>query len=210
MSAQLAAGPVSRRRPWSLLILVLIFALPPLLGWLYFLNPEWLPGGQKNHGVLVQPARSIQPLSLETVDGERFDWGELEGKWSIVLVAREACGDACIERLIQVRQLRRALAADRQRVERILIMDRAASPPSLSGLEGTRLLLVPPAFGANAAALFDVPGIPGGETTYLIDPTGGLMMAHDKSIPLKKMLEDLQTLLKASQNWARGGQYGHR
>ena len=205
-----AVTPSSRRVPWSLLALVLLFALPPFLGWLYFLNPEWLPQGQRNHGTLIQPARSVHSLAVSDAGGAPFDWAALEGRWSIVLVAGEACGDACIERLIQVRQLRRALGADRQRVERLLIMNDDAVRPALSGLDGTRLLLAGPDARPAMTTLFDVEGAVAGGTTFLVDPTGGVMMAYDPSITLKQMLEDLQTLLKASQNWARGGQYGHR
>ena len=210
MTAHSAATPPARRVPWSLWVLVLIFALPPLLGWLYFLNPEWLPEGQVNHGTLIQPPRPVHALAVSDANGAPFDWSALEDKWSIVLVGGTACGDACIERLIQVRQLRRALGADRQRLERLLIMNDDAATPSLAGLEGTRLLRVAPADRRELAALFHVPGGVAGETTFLVDPRGGVMMAHDPSVTSKQMLEDLQTLLKASQNWARGGQYGHR
>jgi hypothetical protein len=208
--SELAARTHAPRRMAPLVLLVAVFALPPLLGWLYFLNPEWLPQARKNHGVLIQPARPVEGLTVRTADGSPFDWKALDGNWAILLPQSGRCDDACLERLVQVRQVRRALGADRQRVERVLIMEAGAPLPSLAGLEGTRLLLVPAEARDGLAGLFAVPGGADPGTTFLVDPAGGLMMAHAPNLPPKQMLEDLQLLLKASQNWARGGQYGHR
>ena len=207
---EIAARPASQRRIWPLVILALLFALPPLFGWLFFLNPEWLPQARKNHGVLIQPARPVEALPVRTADGAPFDWKSLDGNWTILLPQSGPCDDACLERLVQVRQMRRALGADRQRVERVLLMEAGLPLPSLAGLEGTRLLLVAPEAEGGLAGLFTTPGGGAPGTTFLVDPAGGVMMAHAPSIPPKQMLEDLQLLLKASQNWARGGQYGHR
>jgi hypothetical protein len=204
------ATQVPARPLWPLWLLVLLFALPPLLGWLFFLNPEWLPQERRNNGLLLQPARSIASLALTTADGNPFHWEELKGKWSIVAINGYRCDSTCQQRQIRIRQLRRALGANRQRVERLLILRSPEELPSLDGLEGTRLLLADFAADSALQEIFQAPGQTPESATYLIDPLGTVMMAHADSTPPKLMLEDLETLLKASQNWVKGAQYGHQ
>ena len=113
----------ARRNRFILLALVVVFALPPLLGWLFVMNPQWLPGGTVNNGTLVHPPRAVSGLSL--LDSERekpFDWSELRDRWAFVAINRGDCGEQCIERLIHLRQLRRALGAESRRVARTLIL----------------------------------------------------------------------------------------
>jgi hypothetical protein len=46
---------------------------------------------------------------------------------------------------------------------------------------------------------------------FLIDPRGDLMMIHNTAIiSAKQILQDLEKLLKVSQSWVKGGQYGHK
>jgi len=58
--------------------------------------------------------------------------------------------------------------------------------------------------------LFDVTRAAAPDNSYLIDPRGYLIMKHPSSLPPKKILQDLEKLLKASQSWVKGAQYGHK
>lgn len=195
-------------------LLIALFALPTIAAWLFYFNPQWLPQGRTNHGALVDPPRAVQPFTLHTRDGDNFDWSPLQDQWTLTVVAEGRCDEQCIEQLIKVRQIRRALGANQQRTERLLILlpDEAGNlqPPSLDGLEGTRLAIAATTDKKAVQELFDVQQVAPNQSIFLIDPRVELMMAHDMSqITSKQILQDLETLLTASQNWAKGGQYGH-
>ena len=203
-----------QRNMRQLWILIAVFALPLVAGWLLYFNPHWLPQARSNHGTLIDPPIGMQSLRLQTPEMDSFDWNVLLGQWTLAVLVEGACQGSCIEQLIKMRQIRRALGADRQRIERLLILlpdaDGNFTSPSLDGLEGTRLVIstaagkpvVQKAF-ATARNAFD-------KSFFVIDPRVELMMVHDMAqITSKQVLQDLEKLLKASKNWVKGGQYGH-
>lgn len=199
---------------WQLWMLVLLFALPAIAAWFFYFNPQWLPQGRTNHGELIDPPRAVGSLALQTAESGVFDWGPLKDQWTMTVVAQGRCDEKCIEQLIQVRQIRRAMAANRQRIERLLILIPDASGnlelPSLQGLEGTHLALAASTDGPEILELFAAKAATLDNSLFLIDPMVELMMVHDMSnIKSKQVLHDLEVLLKASQNWTKGGQYGH-
>ncbi len=193
-----------------LVILVLVFALPPLASWVLYLNPQWLPAGRSNQGVLLEPPRSVDGLRLITPQGEQLAWADFNDKWTLVVIGRGECTGDCMERLFQVRQIRRALGGQRQRVERLLILlPQAGRPtpviPSLEGHEGTRVGVVQLADVDGVEALFDVREQAPDHAIFVIDPQRMLMMVHDTDVMTsKQILKDLEKLLKASQNWVTG------
>jgi cytochrome oxidase Cu insertion factor (SCO1/SenC/PrrC family) len=209
-------GTTSKPRSLTTLwLLITLFALPPALAWLFYANPQWLPAARNNQGTLIDPPRSVQSLRLSTVDGGLFDWRTLQGQWTLALFSEGGCDAACIEALIEVRQIRRATGANRQRIERLLILlpDRHGDLrlPNLAGLEGTLLAISEPEQKATLLERFPVDLSSQTISLYLIDPRGELMMSHDTSrIPAKQILQDLNKLLNVSQSWVKGGQYGHR
>ncbi|MEN8213400.1 MAG: hypothetical protein ABFR19_03470 [Pseudomonadota bacterium] len=206
---------IRNRNMWQLWLLVLLFALPAVAAWMFYYNPQWLPQARSNHGALITPPRAMDPLMLQSPQGEGFDWGRFDEMWTMTVVAEGGCDEPCIEKLIKIRQIRRAMAANRQRVERLLILLPDASgnlePPSLDGLEGTRVAIAESADKQEILELFAAGPATIDNAIFLIDPMVDLMMVHDMSqITSKQILQDLETLLKASQSWVKGGQYGHK
>ena len=199
----------------QLWLLIALFALPPIAAWLFYLNPQWLPAGRTNNGRLIEPPRAVQQLALQTPEGDSFDWHFLEGQWTLTLLAEGQCDSGCMQRLIEMRQIRRALAANSQRVERLLILvpddSGRMEVPTLGGLAGTLVALASADDRQEVMDLFAVPETELDQTLYIIDPRIDLMMADDLShITSKQVLQDLEKLLKASQSWVKGGQYGHQ
>jgi len=204
----------SRFKLLPLALLTLLFALPPLLGWIYFLNPQLLPAGRGNQGTLVDAPRSILELPLGSGNGESFDWTAMKGKWVLVTLTRGSCEKSCQEQLIQQRQIRLALGANRQRVARLLVVlaeQQNQSPIRLpDGLNGTFIAFANDINDVQLKELFDATRATAPDNSYLIDPRGYLMMKHSSSLPPKAILQDLEKLLKASQSWVKGAQYGHK
>ncbi|MBV2090055.1 MAG: hypothetical protein KUF72_04140 [Candidatus Thiodiazotropha sp. (ex Ctena orbiculata)] len=214
MNSLAQQSPASRNLT-SLWILVAITALPLIAAWLFFLNPQWLPSGRTHHGVLIDPPRAVAPLDLKTADQMRFDWQTLEGMWTLLVISERSCDAACLETLIKVRQIRRATAANRQRIARGLIIlpgsDGSLQTPSLDGLEGTHLLIADDGQQSAIRTLFPEAEFEDSVPIFIVDPRGDLMMRYDTpQVTSKQILKDLERLLKASQTWSQGGQYGHQ
>ena len=196
----------------TLLLLVLLFALPPLAGWLFYANPQWLPERQKNHGILISPPRSLADLPLQDGQETPFDWNSLKGHWTLVYHNRGSCGTPCQAQLERLRQIRRALGAERLHIERLLIQERTnrdSTPGDTQFTAGIKVLYLDASQRQQFERLFALPDGSGNPSTYLIDPNGMLMMAHGKGQPAKEILQDLELLLKASRNWLKGVNDGY-
>lgn len=186
-----------------------------MAAWLFYFNPQWLPEARNNHGRLIEPPRPVGSLRLLTPAGTPFDWQTLQDHWTLTLVREGGCDAACIEVLIKARQIQRAAGANRRQIDRLLILlaDRQGllAPPNLAGLEGTVLAIADSDQRQALLTIFPADLSAQAIPLFLIDPRLDLMMTHDTSIiPAKQILQDLERLLKVSQSWVKGGQYGHQ
>ncbi|HUK05117.1 MAG TPA: cytochrome C oxidase subunit I [Burkholderiales bacterium] len=169
----------------KLALLGAFFALPVAAGWLIW----WLdlaPGTPGNYGTLLQP----QPVALP-------DAGGLKGKWVLVQFDGGACAAACERKLYFMRQVRRAQGREMDRVARLWLLTDSVqpSPALLQAFEGT---VIAPRGGIDAAnGAFPAEGSVT-DQIYLVDPLGNLMMRFPKDPDPKRVIQDLQRLLRAS------------
>jgi len=209
-----AAGGGKKRSTTSLWVMVAVFAAPVIAAWFFYLNPEYLPSGRTNKGELIEPVVAVpRDLGLFTPDRAELDRSRLAGKWTLVYLAGGECDDACMEHLIAIRQIRLALGESQMSVERLLIMtDPNAAPIAarLGGeLDGMLVALTDAPSGARLLDLLgEGPAALG--RVYILDPMGNLMMRYAPEAPAKDTLKDMERLLKASKNWIKGAQYGHK
>lgn len=193
-------------------IMVAIFAAPVVAAWFYYFNPEYLPAARSNRGELMSP---VVPLpagpGLLVPGGGELDRGHLEGRWTLVLPAPAQCDEACVARLADLRQIRLALGESGMSVERLLVMP-VAGAAQASALQdafpGMRVALAEPAYAQRLTGALGGPGALG--RVHILDPLGSLMMRYAPDAPAKDTLKDMERLLKASKNWIKGAQYGHR
>ena len=95
-----------------------------------------------------------------------------------------------------MRQVRRALGREMQRVERLWILTDGAAPRAelLAAIEGTHLA----PGGAALAAQFPAERS-AADHIFLVDPLGNLMMRFPREPDPSRMIQDLKRLLKYSQ-----------
>lgn len=208
------ANEPKTRSTAPLWIMVAIFAAPVIAAWFFYLNPEYLPSGRTNKGELISPVVPLPAeLGLFTPEGADLDRSALEGKWTLVYLAGGECPDACLERLIAIRQIRLALGESQLSVERLLIVTDpdASTLASESGtkLEGMHVARTDAAGGVRFLDLLGE-GAAALDRIYILDPMGNLMMRYAQDAPAKDTLKDMERLLKASKNWIKGAQYGHK
>jgi cytochrome oxidase Cu insertion factor (SCO1/SenC/PrrC family) len=184
--------------------LVVVTGLPFLLALYLFLNPEMLEVfGTKNHGQLVQPARDLPALQLQTLDGRGLDLDSLKGEWTLLMVGDGECAAPCQQNLYYLRQIRRAMGENRTRVQRLMVLADGKPGPDLQDtlqpFEGTRVVVGPDAARKQLLALLRVDRQPLAGRIYIVDPQAKLILAYPPNPKWKDVLEDLEHLLKVVQ-----------
>jgi hypothetical protein len=198
-----------RRQRRMLIGLALLFFAPlGLAFFLYYGHGGWLPGGRVNAGELVNPARPLPALALPLWGPGDTDPNFLKGKWTFLQVAQGACGQQCLTRLYDTRQVRLALDRDMNRVQRVFVAEADCCDAQLLHEQHPDLITL--RGGARAAALLALLQGEASSTpamgsrpaeaprVYLIDPLGNLMMSYGAGVKAKGMLEDMKRLLRLS------------
>ena len=167
----------------TLWLIFLVCAAPIVLGTLAY-RYHWGTPATANYGELV-PAR---PLS-----GAAFK--PLRGKWVLVTFDPAACPAECEKKLYVVRQVRRALGADAERIERLWVVTDSGKPRAdvLAAIEGSQVQPVHEAGEMSAFAGNPLRHI------YVVDPLGNLMMRYPEDPDPGKIIKDLERLLKVSR-----------
>lgn len=191
----------------KMLFLLLMCAAPVIASYLtYFvIRPE----GRSNYSALVDPARPMPAgLRLTDLQGRPVDAASLQGQWLLVVVGDAACDAACERRLYLQRQLREMTGRERERIDKLwLVLDDASPAPALqAALEAapaTRVLRAPRA--DVAAWLRPAEGQALESHLYVVDPMGQWMMRAPAEPEPRKLLRDVERLLRASASWDRAG-----
>jgi hypothetical protein len=191
---------------FELWMLMAVFGIPMLIGWMLYLNPGWLPEGRKNLGELVDPQRHWpDELVLQTTEGKSFGKANLLDFWTLVWVGSSECGDACIEGAYQMRQLRKALADNASRVQRLLVLRAPAKGIEKlpEAFEGTEVVILNDAQWAEVQPLLFAESNDAEGHRYVMDPLQNLMMHYTPEQSLEEWLKDMTHLLKVNR-WGPG------
>jgi hypothetical protein len=190
--------------------MVVIFALPAAAAWFFYLNPDLLPTKRVNRGELIEPVRPWPAgLALTRPDGSVLDASTFSDRWTLVVPTRTPCGSDCERRLVDVRQIRLALGESRYVVERLAVVVGEGQVALGEPFAGTQVARAGADLEPHLQAFFG-PGPDIWDRIFVVDPFGNLMMRYAADAPPKDVLKDMERLLKASKNWIKGAQYGHR
>lgn len=180
----------------TLLLVALAFLGPMAVAMaLYFTGFQWRPQGTTQHGILFQPARSLPDLPM-TLLGAKGGSASLAGKWTLVYIGPGDCAAECRQALVEMRQVRRALGRDMDRVQRLYLVTAGSVDRDFLATEhpGIGLAQGEPA----ATGLLQVVGAVQPGDIFLADPLGNLVMRYPAGTSMKGMHQDLQRLLKIS------------
>ena len=173
-------------------LLALLFAAPIAAS---FIAWRFMPARPTaNYGELVAPV-PVTTQPLESPAGVRFEVASLRGRWVLVASDSGACPDACRDKLAMLRQVRLALGRNASRVERLFVVDDLRVPDAglLAQHAGLRVALTPRGLALPPGAGNDRAHV------YLVDPHGNVMMRWPAAADARRMMKDLERLLKASQ-----------
>lgn len=199
MSSSIAANTAQRRSRLQLILIAMLFAAPVITAWVawQFATSEGV-GSTTNAGVLIQPARPLEPVALADGAGQPLPETPFRIRWSYVQFAPSGCDASCLERLHLTRQVRISVNKDMSRVQRVLVVRELPAGLDRLRAEHPDLLIAV----ATADAWRDLLGqfaMAPDSAFYLVDPLGNLMMHYPAEVPAKGVLKDLRKLLKASQ-----------
>ena len=200
-----SGAPNRAKSRLTLLFVFGLFAMPVVIAWLaFFAFPDWRPEGTTNHGELIQPPRSLHFAPLATVEEGGLEEGFLQGKWTYVLWVGDECGEACLEQLMRMHQVRLAQGKNIDRVQRLLLVEGMESPalrelqahyPGMKiahgGATEMRGLLQEFRLAQDEDVLT-------GGYLYLVDPMGNLMMRYRADAEPRGIVKDLERLLRIS------------
>lgn len=173
----------------TLIGLTCLFLLPLVVAWLMYIGViDYHPGETRNHGTLVNP-----PVTADFP--EAFNRRDLAGHWMLLYPLHPDCAEPCRSDIAGLRQVRRALGRDAERLRTVLVSDANADDAWLRELSeiDTRASLVIDASGSLRAQL---DAIEGGRGTYMIDPLGNIMMHYRPGTDANELRLDLERLLK--------------
>ncbi|HZZ94046.1 MAG TPA: hypothetical protein VFE23_15915 [Usitatibacter sp.] len=152
------------------------------------------PRPTANYGELLLPPDSITGAAFTTAGGEPFRFRSLEGRWILLAADRGACDPACRSKLVAIRQVHLALGREAERVATVTVVADGVPPaPSLAADFPAMVFALPADPPAARAAVTDASHI------YLVDPHGNVMMRWPARPEYKRMKDDLDRLLRASQ-----------
>lgn len=189
----------------NMLLVLAVFALPVVVATLMYVT-GWKPSVTGNHGELIQPARFIEELSMQSMDGKPVKFSELHGKWTMVYFDSASCTEECMKQLYVMRQTHIAQGKDQDRIQRIFILTDTKAVDSLkTKLTEYSDMFVWTGDKSVLAKLTQDFGIDAQETTvqqniYLVDPMGNVMMRYSPKIDPAGIRKDLVRLLKYSSD----------
>ncbi len=196
----------TRSGRWKMLAVLAVCAAPVIAS--YFTYYVVRPEGRRNFGELVEPQRELPAITAITLEGQPVPLPSLKGQWLLVSVSSGQCGTACENHLYLQRQLREVLGKDKERLDRVwLIDDMAPVPEALQpALRDATVLRVD---GHQLQQwLAPAPGHALADHLYVVDPMGHWMMRFPAGLDREsaaKAKRDLERLMRASAGWDEAG-----
>jgi hypothetical protein len=209
-----AAVRRTARGRWLMIVVLLVCAAPVVAS--YFAYFVVRPQARSNYGELILPTRPM-PASLPLVDlaGAAVAPLSLRGQWLVVVVAGAACDARCERHLWLQRQLHETLGAEKDRVDKLWLIDDAAAPrrktlDAIAAADNARAPFAPARVlrssrAALAAWLAPAPGHALEDHLYIVDPRGDWMMRVPVDPDPARLKRDMDRLLRASAGWDRPG-----
>jgi len=183
------------KRSTTVVWLILALCVAPVVA-SYLAYYVWRPTGHVNYGELVKPRR-LPDAGLSLADGSPFRWERLKGKWILMAADSGRCDGHCYEKLVYLRQIRLAQGKEMDRIGRVwlVIDDIRPKRAVVARFAGTTIIR---AAGSELIRSFPWQSSIA-DDIYLIDPLGNLMMRYPRRADPRRIVKDIERLLKISR-----------
>jgi len=182
-----------------LLAITGLFFLPVVAALVWYIWAPSLAPPPSTHGTLVDPARALQPFRIERSGQAPYTLDDLRGRWVLLNVIGEDCGESCIKRVHDTRQIRLALDKDTNRVRRVALAPQGRATPGLASILDRHPELTVLASGPDGPLAGQLPGGSPVGAVFIIDPHGNVVLRYAPDMAADGILDDLQKLLKLSR-----------
>jgi hypothetical protein len=204
------SGAVARRTAkgrLQMLVVLLVCAAPVVAA--YFTYFVVRPQSRTNYGALIEPPVAMpDALMLSTLSGQPVAAGSLKRQWLLVVVSGAQCDARCERALWLQRQLHETLGAEKDRVDKVWLIDDAGQPRAET-LAAIKSGAPPTVLRASGLALerwlAPEPGHALQDHLYIVDPMGDWMMRMPAEPEPASVKRDVQKLLRASAGWDQPG-----
>ena len=146
-----------------------------------------------NNGALLEPIVNLVDTLPES---ELADIAP--GKWRLVYMNEASCDETCREALYTIRQSRKMLGREMERVERIFLHGDSAPDTLFISQEHAGLITLQDSELAQVLGNKRPDALPAGGY-FLVDPIGNLVLYFEPGMNPKDMVGDIKRLLKISQ-----------
>ncbi len=186
-------------------ILIALCALPYIAGTLYYQYRETLPAvGQANYGQLVQPVREITDIQFTLLSGDEADFLKYRKKWLMLYILDRECTENCQKNLYFMRQIRKSMAKDRFRINRLLLLDsQKLNTEAMQEVLSEYSEMDVATLDEHSKQRFYSTIKTGSGNIFgkilLIDPLGNFMMEYVEDPDPIKLLKDVKNLLSISR-----------
>jgi hypothetical protein len=177
------------------LLLIAAIGLSPIIA--SYLAYYWLtPAKRVNYGELLETAPA-PAISGVDAGGGAFALTDLRGKWVLLIASRTGCADACARALYATRQARTIQGREQDRVVRLLLQPQTAPTLAAEVAAAHPGLIV---VKVDDRMFEQLPLVAGaGTAVLLLDPLGNLVLRYGADSDIRRLANDLQRVLKASQ-----------
>jgi hypothetical protein len=174
--------------------IILLLSSPVFIATALYLM-EYRPGSM-NYGDLLE-VQKLKGDGVNQIDNTIFRMKDLHGRWAMVTIDSGECDEACRSKLYYMRQIRIMQHTEKDRVERLWLIDdnKTVSDELLEEYKGTLFISAKNSELVKAIETEEVHR----NHIYLVDFMGNLMMRFPEELEPKKMSEDIKRLLHVSQ-----------
>ena len=185
------------------LLALIIFGTPFLV---ISLSTFWYyaglgPKATVNYGTMIDPPVDLGSLELE-LNYQPLNIDSMERKWMIIHFLDDRCNEDCLEAFYFSRQINTAIGREKDRVKRFYVASSKTqekvkklfqSEKNLTAISAKNLNLLRQKMTEAGINPFVQPGF------LLADPLGNIILSYQGDIDPKKILSDINKLLRASK-----------
>jgi len=200
---QQKATQPDKKKYTVLWVMIVLFGLPYLAAYYFYLNRDQIELKTSNYGTIISPVRPLQNIQLTRLDGSTINSADMKGKWILLSIGSSQCDSACQDNLYKIRQLKKAVGPAYKRIQKAFFLTDDKHIEQFKGLleEYPGMDVIVPSHNnyEDFLSSFSVSGEPIENGIYIIDPLGNYMMAYPSGADARKILKDIERLLKVSK-----------
>ncbi len=181
-----------------LVTIALMFFLPILLAWFLNFYSDFKRDAQGiHHGELIVPPLPLGALKVTAIGASEVL--SLEKKWTLIFLVSNQCDLTCEDKLYQLRQIRLAVGKDRDKVERVLVVDKELDWSDYENSFQNQKVIVKgsPSYESIIKNLKSVKNFDS-NAIYLMDAYGSLIMKYAYKTAPKGIIKDIERLIRVA------------